>query len=604
MRFIRRSGCRNYFRAAVKQKREITMNRIYYKPYLAELKHTKEYERKFIYPRENLAREPLFSYLILDGGAYFFAADHFGDATAETLLEKTLSGQAFDIFRNEDGSIEWGKSYLIAEKSGMPKQHEWQSWPQRLYFLLPLAKAFMVTHDGKYSSEWVRLLRDWIDKSPYEPLCADVEHTKTSMKWRDMQGSWRTQTLIYSIYMLGTHEDAFSKETWKQIYDFLELNLNHLCEEAQSALERSILGNHTLQMATALISAGTIFVEFDKAREYYEAGIKVMKACYDANVLPDGGTRETGPSYNHFIARLYLEAQKNCELNGYPGIDGLHESLIRQYQYLATIATKTGDSLLFSDAYRMDAHKDVKDMAKLIPFTPDFIKKSVLLNNSGYLFLRNNRWELAVDAQKSFGGHQHYGRIQPVLWRNGEEILVDSGCCNYDRGDFYFWLMSADAHSVVACDFFPDKPEIYDVDIADFNQEENSVEVRVKATLNQDWYVWTRKIIMKDETVDFIDEVSASREFPFYGYWYLASRPTVLTNDTTGAIEKYCNTGFIAKQRLNEGVLTVTSDVPMSLQRMPMMSTSNNLSYSERITWRSETKRIKVHTIFSYAGQT
>ena len=108
---------------------------------------------------------------------------------------------------------------------------------------------------------------------------------------------------------------------------------------------------------------------------------------------------------------------------------------------------------------------------------------------------------------------------------------------------------------------------------------------------------------MKDETVDFIDEVSASREFPFYGHWYLASRPTVLTNDTTGAIEKYCNTGFIAKQRLNEGVLTVTSDVPMSLQRMPMMSTSNNLSYSERITWRLETKRIKVHTIFSYAGQ-
>jgi len=49
------------------------MDRIYYKPYLAELKHTKAYQREFIYPREDLIREPLFSYLILDGGAYFFA---------------------------------------------------------------------------------------------------------------------------------------------------------------------------------------------------------------------------------------------------------------------------------------------------------------------------------------------------------------------------------------------------------------------------------------------------------------------------------------------------------------------------------------------------
>ena len=577
------------------------MDRIYYKPYLAELKHTKAYQREFIYPREDLIREPLFSYLILDGGAYFFASEHFGDATAETLLKKTLNGEAFELFTNEDGIIDWGRSYLVAKASGLPKQHEWQSWPQRLYFLLPLAKEFMITGDSRYSSEWLRLLRDWIEKSPYEPLCANIEHTKTSMKWRDMQGSWRTQTLIYSIYMLATHQDVFNKEIWAEIYDFLELNLTHLCQEAQSALQKSILGNHTLQMSTALISAGTIFAELDNAQEYYQTGITVMKACYDACVFADGGTRETGPSYNHFIARLYLEAQKNCELNGYEGIVGLHESLIRQYQWLATIATKTGDSLLFSDAYRMDAHKDVQDMAKLIPFEPDFTKKSVVLPDSGYAFLRNHHWELALDAQKSFGWHQHFGRIQPLLWRNGEEILVDSGCCNYDRGDFYYWLMSADAHSVVSCDCFPNNPKLYDVRICEFNERENSVVVKVKATYNEDWYVWTRKIILKEEEVSFVDKVFANKAFPFYGHWYLANRPTALANDTqTENIEDYNDNGYLAKQRLQKGVLTVTSNVPLRLDRTPSMSKDNCLSYNERLTWREETNSIEVYTSFSY----
>ena len=107
-------------------------DRIYNKPYLAEIYKTEPRITYYIYPRSELSSYSIFDYLVLDGGAHLFAADTFGDATAETLLHKTMDGSAFDFLREENGNIDWGLSYKTSEMAGMPKQHEWQSWPQRL----------------------------------------------------------------------------------------------------------------------------------------------------------------------------------------------------------------------------------------------------------------------------------------------------------------------------------------------------------------------------------------------------------------------------------------------------------------------------------------
>ena len=108
---------------------------------MAELYPSPLQKRFFVYPRETLLNEPIFPYYVLDGGAFFFTTDHLGDASSRMLLDKTLSGELFDLLRGSDGTIDWGISYHTTEGTGMPKRHEWQSWPQRLYMLLPLAQA-------------------------------------------------------------------------------------------------------------------------------------------------------------------------------------------------------------------------------------------------------------------------------------------------------------------------------------------------------------------------------------------------------------------------------------------------------------------------------
>ena len=562
------------------------MDDLYFKPYLAELYGAVPKERHFVYPRETMREEPVFPYYVLDGGAFFFACDSFGDAGSDTLLEKTLSGEMFRLVTDEKGQTDWGLSYHTTEKAGMPKRHEWQSWPQRLYMLLPLAQKFMQTGDRAYAAEWLRILKLWADNSPYETFRPDIAHTNTSMKWRDMQVSWRTETLIHSLYYLGTpeSESPFTKEEWKYIYDFLDLNLSHLMLETTESFHKNRTGNHTLQMGSALCSAGVLMPELPRAYEYLCRGCEVVAFCHRATIFPDGGSREASPSYSHFIARLYLEAELHLERNGYPQIAGLHDSLIRQYQWLAAMSTREGRNLRFSDSYGMDAHADIRRMAKLLDFEPDFTKKSVLMGDTGIFMLRSGRFELAVDAMKFYGGHQHSGRIAPILNVQGENVLCDTGCVNYDLSDLYPWVMSEEAHSVVTAGF-PFRGDKREVKLLSFDADNNTAKAEMSVTYGNKSYKWTRCFALTDSALSVDDYVSASGIMDFTGYWYLGSRATIIDRSYT------------ARQILSCGTLELRSTQPLTLDRTPALDDFNRRTWLERLTWHHTGADFSVHTV-------
>ena len=68
----------------------------------------KDSRSHYCYPREKLIAEPVFPYMVLDGGAFQFAADVFGGADSDLLLQKTMDGSLFDVFRS-GGEINWEK---------------------------------------------------------------------------------------------------------------------------------------------------------------------------------------------------------------------------------------------------------------------------------------------------------------------------------------------------------------------------------------------------------------------------------------------------------------------------------------------------------------
>ena len=121
------------------------MDNVFKKPYLAETYGSAPAERYYVYPREDLVKESIFPYLVLDGGAYLFISDHFGDVGSDGLLNKVMSGEVFDLLRGKDGKIDWLFCKRVSANLGLPSNFEWQSWPQRLYMLLPLAQKYLQT---------------------------------------------------------------------------------------------------------------------------------------------------------------------------------------------------------------------------------------------------------------------------------------------------------------------------------------------------------------------------------------------------------------------------------------------------------------------------
>ncbi len=402
---------------------------------------------RYVYPREQLTAEPVFSYFILDGGAFHFANDVLGTTDSDRWLPRIMDGSLMDVFRHGEGEYGWEASFAYTDPVGFRKKYEWQIWPQRLYMTIPLAHAWLRTGEERYAARWLEIVRGWDAAHPYQPFDPDRNYLLTDMTWRDMQVAWRTLSLLHGAFML---DDApFSAEDWRYLTDFIRLHADHLLEESKDRLERRHAQNHVLQIGVALIMAGALFPELERAGEYIRYGRETVRMNMERAIFPDGGSDEDSPSYSHFIARLYLEAYLLLENNGLEPVPGLRESVLRQYEWLRVTMAPDGEAPRISDSYGMDARADLARVSRLIPIRTDEERGDVLLPDSRAAVLRRGRLTLLADAMDYRRGHQHAGRPQILLWYGTDPILVDGGCCSYDRWELYLPLMTAAYHNVI-----------------------------------------------------------------------------------------------------------------------------------------------------------
>ena len=402
---------------------------------------------RYVYPREQLTAEPVFPYFILDGGAFHFANDVLGTTDSDRWLPRIMDGSLMEVFRHGEGEYGWEASFAYTDPVGFRKKYEWQIWPQRLYMTIPLAHAWLRTGEERYAARWLEIVRGWDAAHPYQPFDPDRNYLLTDMTWRDMQVAWRTLSLLHGAFML---DDApFSAEDWRYLTDFIRLHADHLLEESKDRLERRHAQNHVLQIGVALIMAGALFPELERAGEYIRYGRETVRMNMERAIFPDGGSDEDSPSYSHFIARLYLEAYLLLENNGLEPVPGLRESVLRQYEWLRVTMAPDGEAPRISDSYGMDARADLARVSRLIPIRTDEERGDVLLPDSRAAVLRRGRLTLLADAMDYRRGHQHAGRPQILLWYGTDPILVDGGCCSYDRWELYLPLMTAAYHNVI-----------------------------------------------------------------------------------------------------------------------------------------------------------
>ena len=427
---------------------------IFTKPALHSLQ-TKKKSSEVYYPyaRSLFTREDAFDVYIIDGGAFFFMNEFFGGAKARHLLEAWKQHTLFTPWTVKQ-KINWTISSRQAQKHCL-YEREKQAWISRLYFLLPWAAEFLKTNDEKWAKTWLFYWKKWMKENPC-PVKASAAERRYQLVWFDMQICWRLLVMIHSVFLLAGSQ-SLCAEDWQKLYKTILAHAEKIFEESQKHLaENSGRGNHFLQQGTALIFTGVLFPEFKKSGDFIKTGRQIIEQQMRTEILSDGCSIETSPSYGHFIARLYIDVWALLKYNGHSSIPGLTECIRRQYIWLYHNAAPDMRTQQINDSYAMDVKKDLEIVSSLFSLAKPGARKTMIFSKSNFIIIRKSEISVYIDASSSRLYHQHYGKPSVLVWINNHPFLIDSGCVNYDRQIRQDYLVRSIAHNTV---FFPEFSE-------------------------------------------------------------------------------------------------------------------------------------------------
>lgn len=560
------------------------MDNVFYKPYIPNAKTT-----YFPYTREKLLERPIFPAYVFDGGAFFYLNDVFDTANSDDLLKKLMSGELFQYYQ-QDGKFCWRAVWN--KGTDWDYTNEWEShcWLHRLYILLPLAQQYCKTKDRNYSDIWFRVLEDWFKDNPYHPI-----NDPDDLIWFDMQLAWRTINLVHSIFLFG-EADALTQEQWHFVYDLLELHVQHLHKEGKEHLQLQKVGqkfnNHTLQIGMALIMVGCLLPELEDSPQIQITGQGIVEAILEKTIRPDGISREYAMSYDHFVARLFVEADLLLEYNGFGGLSN-RERICRQYEYLYQFSSPEGKSMQIGDSYALDAVTDVEFVGSFYPLDFPREKKTVVMPGSGLAVLRNKRFDLYIDAMhleaNGYAPHRHYGKPTFVLYGDGNPLIVDRGCSNYDRVDLMHELHAASAHNVITCDEIPLSTDVREiVTLSPLVVEGGAQKITVTNHTTDPTgreFTTVREFALYEDRLEITDTVTASEKLHFAsrlnipsciaGYEYFPTKLKPISPDRR-----------TLSLRRDQKMQIVTTDTPYSFECKPCFNSNNRMDYVEVLTRR------------------
>jgi len=539
----------------------------YVKPYIENIYGTST-AGQFPYTRELLCERPIFPTFVMDTGAKLLTRQVLGIDDGDDMLEKIMDGSIFDYYRR-DGEFEWCRVLNDFRKTDFLYEWEAHIWLARMYILLPLAQKFAITRDRKYSDAWFKIFSHWKENNPIYPFDRNIHRFKTTMVWSDMQIVWRMLNLIYSIFMLSCDKDCFTPEQWCEIYKIMELHAQRIYDEAVWHAELHDADNHNLQMGMCMIMTGTLYPEFGHSEEFISTGKEVVKDNLEFSIFPDGVNEEGGISYTPFIARLYLEAHLLLSKNGHGGIEGMEESLEKQYSFIYQFSDPYGKTQQMGDSYTFDAVSDIELVKKLMPISITQKKISAVYENSCMAVLRNERFELFIDGLAMKRWHQHYGRMTYTLFVDGKIAVCDSGGVNYDCHDLREFLNSAQAHNTISVDGksvhdFKEKPEIIDYSLNGEIQYITYVNKNECFTHERTFTLYSDRLEVSDK-VEIHNNASLTNNIHLpgriIGYYAEDAKNQPISENST-----------LFTQRINDKLLRVKTDTSFKREFVPCMN--------------------------------
>ncbi len=425
----------------------------------------------------------------------FERKDMEGFSDEETLqdAEDTINHKIYGY--QYPGEIDWHYNAT----TDTCRDNEWSWSLYRHIYWQPLARAYVMTGDERYTKEFVHQMMEFEKAWPAKPFMED-ETFETKFKfpghaWRTIETAMRIYTVWLPCMEAFRTSPEWGREGWvsflTQLCDHADFLMNHYSNHNRSS-------NWLTMESGALLISGIMFPEIksDWKMTGYQRVMHEVKYSFDN----DGIHMERTPIYHMVAAGIYTQCYQLCKLNGIPTAPYALPTLEKAANFLLSLVKPDFSTPMIGDADRDDLldrrcdtslyegmnltfnPKDLNEMRAYfqtmyeLTGREDFLwlatgrkegkapqQRNYKFTDAGVYVMRTG-WE-AEDSyfhvhgiqlergERSTHSHNDTGHLE--LHIKGEDILTDSGRYLYNsnaRQDQRRYFLSAKAHNTLYVD--------------------------------------------------------------------------------------------------------------------------------------------------------
>ncbi len=290
-------------------------------------------------------------------------------------------------------------------------------------------------------SAFERQLSSWVDENPIG------EDRYLRRSWIPHSVSLRVLNWSrYAAWCSGDPDVTVPEELHRAIYKnalFLE---NHV--------EHEIGGNHLIENAAALLTAGVLFSDHDTGWE--RIGLELLRRAARTQFLPDGAHFERSPMYHVTVLRRYATAYDLLSQADLPTtiVGGTAEYAMG---WLSRLVEPSGSIPLLNDAVNGEALEAETCLAycRACGIEPRF-RSMRHPDGAGYRPLSTDAGTLLFDVgtvgPPHLPAHSHNDQLSVLLWMDGTPVLADTGVYDYGANERRRYCRSVAAHNTAQYD--------------------------------------------------------------------------------------------------------------------------------------------------------
>lgn len=429
---------------------------------------------------------------------YLFEASDAADIKDNGILEDAQKVMDHDIFGHKfNGPIDW----MFNPTTETSRDNEW-SWSLfRTIYWQPLARAYALTKDEKYTKEFLAELHSFRDAWPADEFIKDTTFVPKQpfpgTAWRTIETGIRIYTTWLPVFEIFRSSSVWTEDDISAfllgIRDHALFLMGHYSNHDRSS-------NWLSMETSALLQIAIMFPEFSEAGLWFDTAYgRVMhevRYCFSDN----GVHMEKTPIYHMVASIAFAQAIVLCDKNGIYVPDYAWEVIRRSAKYICSLFKPDLSTPMIGDADRDDLTtrradtsiyegmnlsffpKDLNELRAYMNWMYDlfgdedfryfgtlrkqgsapseldykFSEEGVYVMRSGwdkdddYLCTHSSQLER---GEKST--HSHNDSMHAEVTLRGEDVLVDSGRYIYRSSvwkDWRAYFVSALAHNTLYVD--------------------------------------------------------------------------------------------------------------------------------------------------------